>query len=229
MRVRLDGEDVRNPGATLATAIDAARLKAEERGRVVVEVRLDGRALTEEELARVDRSERMGSVVEFVSAEPRSLVRVTLLELIPMLEGALAQQDHASDEIGAGRMQEGLQALASALEIWNGVQRAVGDGVRLLGMEVGDVTLAHADSGADPEPLADRVERLAACLTEIKRSLQAQDVSALCDVLSYDLKEEGERWQGVLQSLADLATQTVRGSGAPDAQSPNPEPGVTER
>jgi hypothetical protein len=44
---------------------------------------------------------------------------------------------------------------------------------------------------------------LAGRLEEVKRSLAAEDWSALADVLAYDLGEQAERWKLVLISLSD--------------------------
>jgi hypothetical protein len=204
MQVLLDGEIIVVNRATLAAALEAGRAAAERRRRVVVEARLDGRPLSNEELASPPREElgHDGAVIEFVSAEPRALVRVTLLELVPMLDEARQRQEQAAASITAGKLQEGLEKLGSAFEVWNAVQRAVSDGIELLGMDAGQVeVLIDGESVA----VEGYIQGLSSALSEVKRALKAQDLSGLTDVLLYDLRDQAERWQELLRALAELA------------------------
>lgn len=207
MQVLLDGQRIEVKRPTLAAALEAGRAAAGERNRVVIEARVDGRELRQDEFDHADASIGDEAIIELVSAEPFALVRVTLLELVGMLEGASQAQQRAADHITAGRLKEGLEELGGAFEVWNGVQRAVGDGLQLLGMELDQVEVMI--DGAST-PVAGYVQSLAGHLNEIKRTLQAQDYSGLSDVLTYDLKDEAVRWQGLLESLAE----TVRRRGS---------------
>ena len=207
MQVLLDGEKILVNRSTLAAALEAGKQEAEKRHRVVVEARIDGRAMSEEELASPTETSAHGTVVEFVSAEPHALVRVTLQELIPMLDEAAKRQDQAAGFIASGQLQQGLEKLGSAFEVWNAVQRAVGDGLQLLGLEVGEVeVLIDGESTA----VSSYIERLAAHLNEVKRALNAQDLPGLADVLQYELKEESVRWQGLLTALSDMSHRKDR-------------------
>lgn len=207
MQVLLDGEQIVVDRATIAAALEAGKQAAERRHRVVVEAKVDGRTMSEQELATPTDTPTPGALVEFVSAEPHSLVRVTLLELIPMLTEAASRQDQAASLITTGKLKEGLEKLGTAFEVWNAVQRAVGDGLQLLGLEVGEVeVLIDGESTA----VASYIERLAAGLNEVKRALSAQDLSGLADVLQYDLKDEAVRWQGLLTALAEMSMRKSR-------------------
>lgn len=207
MQVLLDGEQIVVDRATIAAALEAGKQAAERRHRVVVEAKVDGRTMSEQELATPTDTPTPGALVEFVSAEPHALVRVTLLELIPMLTEAASRQDQAASLITTGKLKEGLEKLGTAFEVWNAVQRAVGDGLQLLGLEVGEVeVLIDGESTA----VASYIERLAAGLNEVKRALSAQDLSGLADVLQYDLKDEAVRWQGLLTALAEMSMRKSR-------------------
>jgi hypothetical protein len=68
MRVSIDGQDVPAP-ANLGEALDQAMAWADERGRAVSQVRVDGKILTQ---ARIDRmAGRAPKVVEFATRDRR--------------------------------------------------------------------------------------------------------------------------------------------------------------
>lgn len=207
MQVLLDGQRIEVKRTTLAAALEAGRTLAGERNRVVVEARVDGRELRQDEFDSAAGDLEDDSVIELISAEPIALVRLTLLELVPMLQGAAEAQQRAADHIHAGRLKEGLEALGGAFEVWNGVQRAVGDGLQLLGLELDQVEVLI---DGESTPVSAFVQTLSRHLNEVKRSLQVQDYSALGDVLSYDLKDESARWQLLLEALAETVRRRTR-------------------
>ncbi|MBX3387657.1 MAG: hypothetical protein KF768_13900 [Phycisphaeraceae bacterium] len=202
MRLQLDGTTLRADRPTIKSALDAARTAAQARGRVIVEARIDGHAMGDEELTAPDDRELPNASLEFVSADPGSLVRVTLLELAPMLEEARARQQAAAEFVGTGDLATAFESLSRAFEIWNGVQQAVANGSELLGLELDSVAV-QLPSG--PTTLAECVRTLAQGLGEIKRALSVQDLPGLSDALLYDMDVQTHAWDAALKALADRA------------------------
>lgn len=220
MQVRVDGADVKVDRSTLRSAMDAARLNAQERGRVIVEATIDDHPMSEEELAAPGEEDLTGHRVSFVSADPTALVRVTLLELLPLLEEARGQQQAAADKIATGDVAAAMESLARAFEVWGGVQQAVAQGTELLGLSLEDIRVGGSgqrgevegvnreDAGRHGEPestVATCTRELASTLSEIKRALSAQDLPGLSDALLYDLDDQVTTWQGVLKAVAQAA------------------------
>lgn len=207
MQVLLDGSAVTIERPTIRSALDAARAAASSRGRVIVEARIDGHPLGEEELAAPSDQELLGASLDFITAEPASLVRVTLLELVPLLDEARACQQTAADHVSSGKLPEAFESLTRAFEVWEGVRQAVGNGSELLGIELDAVSVSHNGRSCT---LAQCAESLAQDLSEVKRSLSAQDLPGLSDVLSYELDEQTGLWQAALRSLAEHAASSYK-------------------
>lgn len=206
MQVMLDGVQIAVRPETLAAALDAGRREAESRRRVVVEARIDGRAMSEDEIAAPAGHLASECLIEFISAEPSSLVRVTLLELVPLLQTASEDQRLAAEHMQAGTLQPAYEHLGAALEVWNAVNRAVGDGLALLGLEISQVRVATPLRGE--VALTDCTTALADRLGEIKRAMGAGDLSGLADALMYDMKDQASEWQAVLAALAEQSRAT---------------------
>jgi hypothetical protein len=198
MNVLLDGRPLHLPEPrTLASAIRIASAEAEQRGRVVVEVQIDG-APAPDELLEDPPEAPVGSEVRLMSVEPRSLVRVTLMDAVDALEAARERQGRSAELIQIGKLDEALAPLSEAIETWQTVRDAVEKSAAMLGMDLRELGAAEGDSSID-----ELVATLAARLNEIRRTLAGEDWSALADVLAYDMGEQTDRWKTALAAAAD--------------------------
>lgn len=201
MRVYLDEKAVGGEHGELARALRAGVEEARRAGRVVVEVYLDGERVDGAVLldAGVAGDVRVGEV-RLVSVEPRGLVRATLQDAAAALESAAACQRSCAGLIQAGKVEEALGPLSSALQTWQAVREAVEKGTALAQLPLDEMTFPGGASGADR--MVDLIGSLASRLEEVKRSLGAQDWSGLADVMEYDMAEQAARWREVLGMLA---------------------------
>jgi len=191
MRVLLDDAELAVDRQTLAGALEAGLAAVEAGGRVLIEAKLDGKAIPDDELANPTETVLEGDELRLVSANPRALVRTSLFDARDALDDALERQVKAADLILTGRSSEALDALSEALQIWQAVRDVVSQGSALI-----EQALGASDGGFDQ-----KVARLSELLREIKRCLNAQDWAALADLLEYDLLEEGEVWKALLAEM----------------------------
>jgi hypothetical protein len=189
-RVYLDGEPLRAQRDTLQAGLRVAADEAQQRGRIIVEATADGSPIAEPVLENPPDTPFDGEL-RFVSVEPKMLARTTLQDASEALEQAREAQKRGAELIESGRPEESLTPLGEAIDVWRVVRDAV------------QKSVAIAPTGAGQAGLSELVTMLGATLTEIKRSLTAQDWSALSDALHYDMDEQVDRWQSLLTHMVD--------------------------
>lgn len=202
MRLLLDNQEITIDRPTLAAAIAAGVAQAESQGRIIVEAMLDGTQLDDESLGNPSDETLDSGEVRLVSAEPRSLVRVTLLDAADALDEASRSQNLCAEAIQTGQVKDALEQLSDALGIWDTVRDVVVKSAKLLDIELDRIK----DPGAEDEQGATINELttvLSKHLQEVKRCLAVQDWAALADVLGYDLADQVEPWKRLLQMMAD--------------------------
>lgn len=197
MKVILDDTTLTDAPNTLAEAIDLAADRATSQGRVVVDVFADGRQVRPDELEDEATLAHSCDEVRLVSAEPRAFVRITLLDARDALDAARSEQQRAAQLVEQGSFEEAYKSLDGSLNLWQAARQALDQGAQLVGLDLTDVPLEH------PEELAQAISRLAAALEEVRRSVTAQDWAGLGDVLNYEMDELVDRWQVLLERVAD--------------------------
>lgn len=213
MRALLDGREIDVADGTMRTALAAAREAADALGRVIVEAELDGQPISNEELAEPSAVPGAGREVRFVSAEPRALVRTTLLEIADLMPRVREAQLAAASDLQVGRMQPAFGHLQEAVGIWDALRRAVQEGPALLGIGLEQFLVGRPGPGAPDqgagtarqgacEPIVGHVGRLSDLLADLKAAIQAQDWSSLADLLEGELADAAERWESILRDMA---------------------------
>lgn len=202
MPVFFDQQPVTVPHDSLAGAIEAARQVAEARGRVVVDVLLDGERLDEDALQQPSAEPLGGREIRFTSVEPRVFVGQALLDAVEELESITKNQQAAAKGLRSGNLPAAFEALQSAVDSWQLVRRAAGDGPALLGLDPGRVSVRGEDGRA--ESLATHVEALAHDLRTLQNALSIQDWSSISDLLGAggELDERATQWRILLTDLA---------------------------
>ncbi len=204
MKVFLDGQEVTLDRPTLGGALAAACRAAEAVGRIVVDAELDGRPISPEDLAEPERP-CVGGELRLTSAEPRSLVLTTFLDVADAMESVKTEQTAAAELIQVGRIDEALERLGGALGVWEQARQAVANGCALLGIPL--ETRVRAGDEADPAAkatISQKADTLAGSLGEVKRTIEAGDWTGLADALLYDMDGQAARWREMLTDLADL-------------------------
>jgi hypothetical protein len=198
VRAYLDDQPLAIERPTLAAALSAAVAQAGSRGRIVVEAITGGARIPDETLQAPPEDELAGDV-RFVSVEPRALVRVTLMDAADALDQAKANQLACARLIQSGEVEQSLEPLGRAIETW----RAVRDALERSTETLGDRPESTTGPGPGVDELAALVQSLWTRLEEVRRSLSAQDWSALADALSYEMSDQVEQWKTTLRTMAE--------------------------
>ncbi|MEO1009142.1 MAG: hypothetical protein AAFX79_11290 [Planctomycetota bacterium] len=194
MRATLDGQELQTDGGSLAAAIRAGAEAARARSRIVIEVQVDGARIGEAALEEPGEGPLDGEHVEMTSADPVALVRVTLFDAADALQDADAHHAASAEQIHRGDLSAAMGSITELLATWQAVRDAVTHGSAAVGG-----TLDRYATDAD---LGGRIDALAGLLAELRAALGANDLTRAADVVEYDLREEGERWRGMLRTIA---------------------------
>jgi hypothetical protein len=207
MKVFLDDQEVHAGDESLAGALDACRKEAESLGRLIIEVWADGERTSDGDLENPPPFTPYADEIRMVSVEPAALVGETLLELADAMPGLIEQQQSIAEALQIGETSEAMASLSDALNLWDGVRRAVVEGASLV---CGDPTELLASDAR--ESFASSTESLASALTALRDMIRMEDLSGAADILEGELVDEANAWRGILGALADGAMQ--RGKSA---------------
>jgi hypothetical protein len=207
MHVLLDGQplDIKRP--SLAEALRAGIAAAGAQGRIIIEVKADGQSLPEESLEFPSDDVAEFAELRLTTADPRQLVRVTLLDAVEALESARAEQMTASELLATGKIEESLGHLQTALATWQAVRDVVSRSAAVLRLRLDNVQLQGVE---EHESLSVASGELNAALTSVKTALTHEDWSALSDVLAYDLEAQARLWKRLLTAFADHVMTITR-------------------
>jgi len=196
MKVLLDDMPCEVNATTVGEALDAASAVAEQRGRLIVDVSVDGTRWTESDLSSPDCTDAAADVVHFTSAAPRELVRQTFADAADALTDADDLQRETAQLLQADHRTVSLEKLTEAISIWLQVQEAIVKGSQLVGLDLDAVAL--------PRPIGESINVLNQRLEAVHGALAGNDVIALADTLLYEFPEVVEEWRGILNELQRL-------------------------
>lgn len=198
MKVFLDQSELALERPSMASALVAARDAAQQAGRVIIEVKLDGLPVADAQLEDPSEQPLSAGRLDFVTTDPRALVRTTLLDVADALALTRDQQLKAAEALQAGEFKDAFAQLNEVVNIWSHVRRVISEGPALLGLSVDQI-----DENRGGTDLSQGVDRLNTALTELRTSLQSQDWSTLADLLSGELDDLAARWDTLLRTTAD--------------------------
>lgn len=198
MRVLLDEKPCDVTAESVNDAIAAAALVAEGRGRIIVDVFVNGARWSSDQLGEGGAADQPAEEVSLISADPVALVEYTFSQAADALTEADNLQRDAARLIQADQRREGFDALARAVTIWSSVQRAITDGSRLIGINLDEVTVGQT-------PIRLTIRRLEEQLQSLRGALSASDPISLADTLLYEMPAVVEEWRAMLQRLQTLA------------------------
>lgn len=194
MKATLDGRELTLAQPTLSAAIEAAATAAQEQGRIVIEVAIDGCPLDRSVLDAPNMSSMAGEHVAMTSADPLSLVRVTLFDAADAMESSREEHEACAAMIHKGELGQAMAALAQLLATWQAVREAIVHG----GLAVGQ----PLETFLAPGCLVERTEALSRCLDSLKRAVGDDDLSTVADILEDDLHAEAGLWAETLRQIA---------------------------
>lgn len=202
MAIYLDDAPVNFQGDHLDAVLNEAQQFLQAHGRIVVEVRVDGRTLSSEELTHTREQPIGSSEWRLYSADPASLAMSILRQMQPMLDQTRQQLHNAAGHFQSDRPREGLREIGQGMEIWQQLPQAL---IRCAGLlKISPDQVVHQDQ---------TLPQAAVSLTEQLKSLRdkvwASDTIALADQLAYEWPATIDRWDGLIIALADrIQSQT---------------------
>jgi hypothetical protein len=196
MRVLLDAKPCETNAASVGAAIAGAAAIAEEHGRVLVEVVVDGTIWGDEQFGSVEACAGTAEEICLTSADLQELVRQTLSDGSSALLDADRLQREAARLLHEDDLPQAMTRLGEALAIWQSLYEAV---LKSAGALELDLALIKVGDGTAQES----VERLAATLHTLRETVRANDPVGIADTLLYDLPDVVGEWRAVVQSLLD--------------------------
>ncbi len=195
MRVLLDNDPCPISPANIGEALLAASDIAEGQGRLVVEILVDGRPLTDDDLQEEECLSASAEEVQLKTTTATLLLSETFANAAQAIQDANTVHEQAADLIRSGKSLEGMHALSTALSIWGEIHEAVVKGLALAGedpdtLKVGEVRLTQASSS------------LQEILADLKSGIALQDNSSICDCLLYEFPPVSSQWIALLEGLS---------------------------
>lgn len=196
MAVYIDEQRVELAGDHLAEVLTAAAAHVEPRGRLIVEVAVDGQALVGEQLDQQGGMAVGGREVRLRSVEPGELVVTALNDSREALAQARELQMEAAEMLQQDDAEAAMRKVAGAVALWQQVQAAVVQSLRLTGVRLDELDVDGQSSQALIEQLLDQ-------LRQVRQLLNDDDTIGLADALAYEWPAALERWDRMIEVLID--------------------------
>ncbi|MFI4892380.1 MAG: hypothetical protein ACIAQ0_02935 [Phycisphaerales bacterium JB058] len=207
MNVLLDDNPIEVEDQTLAAAMSAGVEIAQQSGRAVVEVLVDGKAVRGDDLVDVSTEPIPDARVELFTADPIQLVQQSLRDAAAALENARSSHSDIAGRLQSGAdTAEALNQLSGTLSVWQGVQDVLARGYALVGQDPSTLDLPESIAGG--KTLNELLTQLGEQLREVRRSLEDHDLAALADTVGYELEPLAGVWAGVLNHAAGAISQS---------------------
>ena len=187
MKAFLDDREINAGMPTLADVLTEGASMAEQAGRIIVEVTIDGEDVPGDQLESPSREDLGDAEVRLVSADPGSLASQALRDAAAQLTQTRDRQARCAALVQVGKIAEAMSMMEACLNDWQAA-RTVVDSVTQL-------TSVTAESAEDT------IEDLAAKLDELKSALTGQDWATVADLLAYDLDEQITSWTAMLDEM----------------------------
>lgn len=194
MAIFLDDKPTELTGSSLVEILASAGESLAANGRVVVEVMVDGKAVTGDALGDYQNTDLSSTEVRLTSADPKALAVSTLNQVREQLPLAGTLHEQAAEQLQADKPTEALQHIAEAIEVWMMTQEAVQGSAGVVGLGLDDVKV-------DGEPMSAFTDELIQQLNSLKDLIVSKDTVALADALAYEWPAIVQRWDELIETL----------------------------
>lgn len=199
MKLIMDGQTVADDIAGVSQAIDIARDKAAELGRLIIEVKADGQS-ADALLDTMPQDTAGVGELGITTADRVSFLTETMHDAKDVLDRIRVDQKQAASMIDQGNVNDANTSLGTVMEGWQAVRTVVDQSAALMGVDLHDFEVNGAAA-------ADVVSGFAQDLVELRTAVTNEDWSALGDVLGYDLEDRAQAWNSLLDGLIVHARQ----------------------
>ena len=202
MRVVIDEQVTDMQPGSVAEAISEAAANAEQNGRMIVEVIVDGERWNNEQLNSPEAANTEAQEIRLESAEPRQLVAGTFADAAEALLQADDLQQQAANDIQSGQNEPAMEKLNEAISIWMSVRQAVAQGSQLVGLDLENITV-------EGTPVLESVEGLNEHLRQMRDALTNNDLVNVSDTLLYELPDTVRQWRSILTDLQQRVQESA--------------------
>ena len=203
MKLVMDGKTISDDLAGIASAVDLARSKAAELGRLIIEINADG-SPADELLDTLPDDSAGVTELGVVTADKGAFLSETLHDAKDALAQTVFAQHQAVKRLDLSEIQGGMAELRDVLEGWQAVRTIVEQASILMETDLQTLDL-------DGTPAVETVVGLAGELSELRDAVSTEDWSALGDLLGFDLEKRAESWNLLLNSLIGEANRNDAG------------------
>lgn len=204
MRILLDGSHCEDLDATtIGEAIEAACERAQQLGRIVVQIAVNQRTVDAEALSDPNYIGSTASEVALTSLEPKELLLKSLELGTDAVLAANERFEDAARSIQAGEPDKATTSLQEGIELWQTIDEHV------LREAVPMVQAVSTDAPPEREFKA-LVEQLEDALGSIKKAVRSGDLAALSDSLLYEFPETSQQWVHFFEACTKAVTSEVK-------------------
>ena len=196
MDVFIDNDAFVTQQSTLDRIIAEAAEHVKPSGRIIVEVRLDGRTLSDADLTEAQPRDADADEVQLITADPYELARQTLLEVRDRLDDAREAQQRAAEKLQADNAAEAMDDIRVAMEVWQQAQDSALKSAQLLDLPLDSLQ-------ADGRSVSQIITLLAGRLAQLRDQLNARDWFGLADTLGYELDAAATQWAAMIDTVCD--------------------------
>ena len=197
MDIFIDNDEFATQASTLDGIIEAARQEVSPRGRIIVEIRLDGRTVPDADLPQYEPMLADTQEVQLITACPLDLSIATLEQVRAQLGEAQTSQQAAADAAATDDTVIAMNHVRQALAAWQQAQEAVQKISALLALPLDQCQV-------DDQPAGIVIDELAVALARVREQLVGGDWIGLADTLRHDLHHAAAKWQRLVDVLVEL-------------------------
>ncbi len=203
MKLLLDEQPCQCEVGTIGEAIAEGATIAQERGRMVVEVLVDGIVWDDDAFADPTQSEGVADEVHLISADRVEMVVGVMNDAVSTLDQIEAQQTDAANLIDAGDESGAMRTISEAISMWSAIHQAI----HLTG-EVVPLRLDEPIDGLGPAGTI--MNELTQSLSSLKDSIVRHDFVVVGDVLRYEMPNVLTRWRDLIRGLRERVLEEPR-------------------
>lgn len=200
MRVFLDDKPCDIQADNVGEAIAQCAAMAEDDGRYVVEVVVDGDQWNNEKLDSSESRAVVADELRLSTAEPAALVGQTFADAASALNDARTMQDDAAALLQRDDQPAAMTQLGEAFTIWMSVQQAVVQGSQLVNLDLDQHSV-------DGRPVQEIIGELNERLQSLRDQLESNDTVGVADTLLYEMPDVIHQWRAMLEELQQIVQE----------------------
>lgn len=204
MPIYLDDELVQLQGTDLKSVLSEATHHLADRGRIVVEVQVDGQPLIDDALDERYKTALAESEIRLYSANPQELAVMTLQQVKGKLEDARQAQSQAASHLQEDRLELAMQDVMRTIEVWQQTQQAVLRSAQLLGIDLDSREVAG-------QSVPDMTSALLEQVTDLRTILETGDTVGLADAMAYEWPATVQKWETLISEMIEWIDSETSG------------------